>query len=175
MGFDLNNVNIWGVHEECTKKLTTLCKEHKEHNLHLTEVQGRGQKRKYVGIEGISRIVVAFSTRPRPSRVYNDRAWNRISKIDKINLKDLHGANYKDKDTGTEKPIKCLVIQIWERDNSRVFVIIPLDTLLEKTPIFTRTGDFTVKEESHNFYLVTPQGENNIRLRTGIDRILDYL
>jgi len=122
--------------------------------------------RRYFIIEGASSVILGFFTAPNPERDYDNLAWNRISNNDFINLRTWNQTKQEGKKT------RCLIVQIWKfPDNSKIAVIIPLDEL-EKLPSFI-TGDFTVKMENYNFYL--KGDENKILLKTGIDRVLDYL
>jgi hypothetical protein len=122
-------------------------------------------KRVYFLIEDVKSAILGFFTRPKPTREYDDRAFNCISKADRINLKQHHGV------IDENKTIKGIVLQIWE--NNRV-VIIPVDEL-EKLATFKRKGNFNIKKDGSYFVLVTPSGDDNIRLKEGIDKILDYL
>ena len=123
-------------------------------------------ERIYFVIKSEISLLLGFFTTPDAMRIWDDRAWNRISNSPNSSLRTLHGT----KEQG--KTIKGLVIQVWLSENAAV--ILPLDTL-NKVSTFRETGDFNVMNDSRGFYLRAPKNENNIYLEIGIENIFKYL
>ena len=124
----------------------------------------RPGKRTFFGIEDKTKgkSILGVIVVPDPKREYSDRAWNRIEAPLRHKLLSFE----------IGLMISCLFLQIWEEDK-RV-VLIPLNEL-KKLKGFRDTGNFNVKRDGREFFLVTPRWEDNIKLKDSLDGLFDLI
>ena len=135
----------------------------KKEEWELTSFVGPG-KRTFFGIEDKTKgkAILGVIVVPDPKREQSDSAWNRIEAQLRDKLSSLESGSM----------ITCLFLQVWEEDK-RV-VLIPLNEL-KRLKGFRDTGDFHVKRDGGEFFLVTPRWDDPIKLKTGVEQLFTLL
>ncbi|MER3425243.1 MAG: hypothetical protein C4293_20470 [Nitrospiraceae bacterium] len=103
---------------------------------------------------------------PNPERKHSDRAWNRIEDSLKERLSRLERNGH----SGTK--VSCIFLQAWEEE--KLTILIPFRDLL-RLKTFRDSGDFTVRREGLQFFLITPTWEENIKLKSRLEDIFSLL
>lgn len=132
----------------------------------LLDIEASPGKRSFYSIEGTQSGVVGMVSVPALDREHSSKAWNRIEPAQRYNLQRLEWNGYEG------KKVSFALLQIWE--DERVSVLIPLRELF-KLKVFKDKGNFTVKKEGREFFLVTPRGDSPIALMTGTIAVFSLL
>ena len=132
----------------------------------LLDIEARPGKRSFFSIEGATSGVVGMVSVPDIEREHSSQAWNRIKPPQTYKLQRLEWNGYEG------KKVAFALFQIWE--DERASVLIPLRELF-KLKVFKDKGNFTVKKEGREFFLVTPRGDSPITLRTGTEAVFSLL
>jgi len=132
----------------------------------LLDIEASPGKRSFFSIECTSSGIVGMISVPALDREYSNRAWNRIEPPQRYNLQRLEWNGY------AGKKVVFTLLQIWE--DERAAVLIPLRELFN-LKVFKDKGNFTVKKEGSEFFLVTPRGDSPISLETGTRAVFSLL
>ena len=132
----------------------------------LLDIVASPGKRSFFSIEGNDAGVVGMVSVPALDREHSSKAWNRIEPPQRYNLQRLEWNGYGG------KKVAFTLLQIWE--DERASVLIPLRELF-KLKVFKDKGNFTVKKEGREFFLVTPRGDSPISLATGTEAVFSLL
>lgn len=132
----------------------------------LLDIEASPGKRSFFSIECTDSGVVGMVSVPALDREHSSIAWNRIEPPKTYKLQRLEWNGY-----GGKKVVFAL-LQIWEDECASA--LIPLRELF-KLKVFKDKGNFTVKKDGREFFLVTPRGDSPITLRTGTESVFSLL